>query len=242
MSRPVIGVTYNSYELDTFLSWRLMLNGIVAAGGTPLAIDCAHPAPQVPRLVKHLDGLILSGGGDIHPHYYGGNPRDPLLRGINRARDEAEMTALRTARREGIPVLGICRGAQLINVALGGTLYADLSRDRGVELNHRFTEEALVDPLHKVTVSPDTHLAFAIGQPGCVPVNSQHHQGIRDLAESLVASAYSPDRLVEGFESREGAVMGVQWHPEVLWPTEEHALRLLKAFVSMSRKPSSLQL
>ena len=227
---PIIGITYSSFELEGFLLWRRMFQGVVAAGATPLAIDCALPQPTVAGLVARLDGLLIGGGGDVSPHLYGGDTADPAIRGVNHDRDAAELAALAAARAAGLPILAICRGAQLVNVALGGTLIADIQRDLPTAVVHRRSEEALARPLHPVTVAPGTLLASWLGRAGRIAVNSQHHQGIGVLAEGLTAAARSDDSLVEGIELGDERLVGVQWHPEVLWPTEEHARRLLASF------------
>ncbi|WP_418061876.1 gamma-glutamyl-gamma-aminobutyrate hydrolase family protein [Pimelobacter simplex] len=227
---PIIGITYSSSELDEFLHWRRMFHGIVAAGATPVAIDCSVPVPGIASLVGRLDGLVVSGGGDVAPELYGGDPADPEVRGVNVHRDTAELTAIEVARALALPILTICRGTQLLNVALGGTLIADIRRDRPDALQHRLTEEALVAPLHAVTISPGSRLARWTGRDGRIDVNSQHHQGIAVLGSPLAASAASDDGLVEGIEIPGESVVGVQWHPEVLWSTEEHASRLLAGF------------
>jgi putative glutamine amidotransferase len=230
IDRPLIGITYSSAELAEFLLWRSMFRGVVAAGGVPVAIDCRDPQPHVADLVGRLDGLVISGGGDVDARRYGASPDDPLLRGVNPHRDEAELAALDAAVARGVPVLAICRGAQLVNVAHGGTLYVDLGRDLPSELRHRESEEALGEPLHDVEVVAGTKLAAWTGG-GTIGVNSQHHQGIRTLAEGLVASAHAPDGLVEAFEHPATRLTAIQWHPEVLWPAVDHALGLLSGFV-----------
>lgn len=229
---PIIGITYSSAELDEFLLWRRMFHGIVAAGGTPLAIDCATPQPNIHALMTNVDGLIISGGGDVDPAAYGGNPEDPVVTGVNHHRDSSEFAAFDEARALGLPVLAICRGAQLVNVALGGTLYADLERDASVAVRHRMSEEALSGPLHSVTVRAGSMLAKWLELDGAIEVNSEHHQGIQLLAPPLVVAARSADGLVEGFELPDERVVGVQWHPEVLWPTGDHARALLSSFVN----------
>lgn len=230
-ARPLIGVTYSSAELDEFVLWRQMFHGVVAAGGTPVAIDCVQPVRGIEDLVARLDGLILSGGGDVDPRRYGGDPDDPALRGVNPARDDAEVRALTAARKGTRPVLAICRGAQLVNAVLGGTLYADLARDRPSPVSHRERWERLDAPLHKVEVAAGSILAAWMGADGILSVNSQHHQGIRELADALVPSAWAPDGLVEGFELPGERLVGVQWHPEVLWPAEAHARTLMSTFI-----------
>ncbi|XBB66522.1 gamma-glutamyl-gamma-aminobutyrate hydrolase family protein [Nocardioides sp. WV_118_6] len=241
LDRPLIGITYSSAELADFLLWRSMFRGVVAAGGIPLAIDCRHPLPDLADLadlVGRLDGLVVSGGGDVDARRYGASPDDPLLRGVNPHRDESELAALDAALDRRLPVLAICRGAQLVNVARGGTLYVDLGRDLPSELRHRESEEALGEPLHDVDVVAGTTLAAWTGG-GTIGVNSQHHQGIRTLAAGLVPSAHAPDGLIEAYEDPAARLVAIQWHPEVLWPVAEHALGLLRGFVAECGAPAA---
>jgi len=237
---PVIAVTLDFDELPGFVHWKEMFRGIVVAGAAPVAIDCGKPRTDLPAILESVDGLLISGGVDVDPSLYGGSPDDPRIQKINPHRDANELIALEIARARGIPILAICRGAQLTNVALGGTLYADLARDWVGRTGHWHSEEALIDSLHLVQVEADTLLADWMGIYGIVPVNSQHHQGIKTLAPSARAVAYTDDGLVEAFEIASDRLVAVQWHPEVLWRNEPHALELLRSFVTgkmSARKP-----
>jgi len=209
-----------------------MFHAFVAAGATPLSIDCTLEQPRISAVIERLDGLVMSGGGDVDPTLYGGDPDDPSVRGVNRARDVSERNALKCALDLGMPILAICRGLQFVNVALGGTLHADLTRDRPASLVHQASPEALTHPVHDVDVTAGTLLAKWMGSDGRVPVNSEHHQGLRELAPDLTAVAFSPDGLVEAVESVEKHLVGVQWHPEILWPREPHSASLLRGYVS----------
>ncbi|NYI44535.1 putative glutamine amidotransferase [Nocardioides aromaticivorans] len=231
LDRPVVGITYSSQDLEDFALWRSLFHGFVAAGATPVGIDCAVEQPRIDGLVRRLDGLVVSGGGDVDPALYGGATDDELLRGVNHARDVAERSALDAAFASGIPVLAICRGLQFVNVVLGGTLYADLARDRPGPIAHRAGEEVLDRVCHDVEVEPGTLLAAWLGDAGTIAVNSEHHQGIRDLAPGLTAVAHAPDGLVEAVQLPERRLVGVQWHPEILWPNEPSSLDLLVGFV-----------
>lgn len=231
LNRPVVGITYSSTDLEDFGLWRHLFHGFVAAGATPVGIDGAVEQPGIGSLVKRLDGLVVGGGGDVCPALYGGATDDPALWGVNPARDASEHLAFRVAIGREIPVLAICRGMQLVNVALGGTLYADLSRDRPGPVAHRPGKDLLDRPCHDVVVAPGSLLAKWLGRDGLVAVNSEHHQGIRDLAPPLRAVASAPDDLVEGVELAERQVVGVQWHPEILWAEEATSLDLLAGFV-----------
>jgi putative glutamine amidotransferase len=228
--KPVIAVTLDFSILPGFVHWKDMFRGLAAADAVPLAIDCGQPRTDLEHLLSNVDGLLISGGSDVDPALYGGNTNDPLVTKINPDLDKNELTALRIARTREIPVLAICRGAQLTNVALGGTLYADLARDWHGKTTHSNSEEALARSLHHVTIEPGTLLANWMGVDGPIAVNSQHHQGIRVLASSARAAASTDDGLTEAFEIDDEDIVAVQWHPEVLWRTEAHAMQLLRGF------------
>jgi putative glutamine amidotransferase len=232
VNRPVIAVTYSSAELTIFTLWRRMFDGVVEAGGTPLAIDCRQTVPEIEELVARVDGLILGGGGDVDPSRYAGPPDDPTLRGVNPERDENEVRAWRAAREAGIPVLAICRGAQLLTAELGGDLYVDLARDRDDRIEHRNTEDFLSQPAHEVTLDPASRLASWHGGTTRLTVNSQHHQGIKALPPGAIETARADDGLAEGFELAGTNMVAVQWHPEVFWKSDAIHLRLLESFVA----------
>jgi len=235
--RPIIALTYSPSELEIFYHWRYMFEGIVAAGGVPLAIDCDTKVEDIATLVGRVDALIIGGGGDVDPELYGGDPEDPTLWDVNPVRDENERLAWEAARAAGIPVLAICRGSQLLTVLLGGDLYADLRRDFDGPVSHRSTEEALNECTHTIDLDPSSELAGWMGASGPeVGVNSQHHQGIRTPAGEVTIVGRSADGLVEAFEWPEAQLVAVQWHPEVLWSTDEHHLGLLRGFVEKAER------
>jgi putative glutamine amidotransferase len=152
-------VTFAFSEVRSYNLWPLMFQGIVASGETPIAVDCSHPQRHLSELVRRCDGLVIGGGGDVDPQLYGGDPDDELLSGVNSFRDDNERAALATARDHGKPLLAICRGAQLVDVALGGTLYADVARDAPSKVPHKESPVALLRSLHAVDVEPETLLA-----------------------------------------------------------------------------------
>ena len=230
--QPVVAVTMDFDVLRRYHHWRSMLAGIVASGAVPLTIDCRHPRADLDRLVSMADGLILLGGSDVNPELYGGDSADPLAEAGPRSLDDNEIAALRVALREGTPVLAICRGAQLANVALGGTLFGDLARDRASAVRHRYPEEQLDLPAHTVDVECGTRLAEWLGTSGAIEVNSQHHQGFKTLAPNVRATAVAGDGLVEAFEITEANLVAVQWHPEILWLHDTHAQNLMRNFVN----------
>jgi putative glutamine amidotransferase len=230
-AKPVIAVTVSSAELRRFVHWQNMFDGLQKLGAIVLAVECGGAEQDMSSVLAHVDGLVISGGGDVDPALYGGDRRDPVVKGVDPVRDGNEIAAFESAWRRGIPTLAFCRGAQLVNAARGGTLYADLDRDRPSDVDHRRTEEDLIDVTHRVNVAAGTRLAGWLGQDGPIWVNSQHHQGVRQLAAGFVTTATADDGLVEAYEATEQPVTGVQWHPEVNWPTDELAIRLLRGFI-----------
>ena len=184
-------------------------------------------------VVRGLDGLLLSGGSDLDPRYYGEEP-SPELGPTIPERDAFEMPLLELALRRGLPIFGICRGMQLLNVALGGTLYQDLPSQwgRGV-LKHR-QQTPKWQPTHEVEVRDGAYLA-EIMDLDVVKVNSYHHQGIKDLAGALVVSARSSDGVAEAVEASdlsERWIVGVQWHAEAMRGADPVQGNLFEAHVS----------
>ena len=182
--------------------------------------------------LQHADGLLLTGGPDIDPDLYG-KATDPKAGPTNRERDDLELFLLRDALQRNMPVLGICRGMQLINVAVGGTLIQDITGHRVVGEDGKW-ESAY----HQVDVPLGTELAAILGGAGLLEVNSRHHQGLRDFqkAPSLLASAYSPeDGFIEALESpAHDWVIGVQCHPERVDEVPSRWRRLFQVFVERS--------
>lgn len=234
-AKPLIAVTINAVELDRMVHWRRMFDGLQAVGAIPVAIDCASPVPGIAETIARVDGLLISGGGDVDPALWGGDPQDPTLTWVNPMRDANEVAAFETAWNLGMPTLAICRGAQLVNAARGGTLYLDLDRDHPSEVRHRLGEEAVIETAHTVELTAGSRIAEWTQTGPVVAVNSQHHQGIRDLAAEFVATAHSPDGLVEAFESVGRPVTATQWHPELNWAKSEFARLILEGFVASCR-------
>ena len=203
------------------------MRAVVSAGGVPVVIPPLGNG-QVPELLDRLGGVLLSGGPDIDPTLYR-DESHPELGPTWRDLDELELDLARAADARGMPVFGICRGAQTINVARGGTLYQHLPDLDGHGVAHRQTDSGET-VTHRVDILAGTRLAEIVGD-GEVEVNSFHHQGVRDLGEGLEVSARSLDDVVEAVEDSEHPfLIGVQWHAEFLVDRpHEHAL--FRAFV-----------
>jgi putative glutamine amidotransferase len=213
------------------------------AGGLPLPITPAHEGESLRALYELLDGLLLTGGEDVEPHRYGEAVRAPNVEAVPE-RDALEFRLLEWALADRLPVFAICRGIQVLNVALGGTLHQDLPSERPGPVGHdQMKAEPPVErpqPSHAVVVQAGSFLGDLIGA-GQLPVNSMHHQAIKALAPSLQAVAHAPDGLVEAVEPRDlaatGFLLAVQWHPEELARTGDPAARrLFEAFVTAAGK------
>lgn len=221
MNKPIIGIS-GSVIIDDggiFPGYRRSyvnedyVDSVVQNGGVPYIIPFTEDDEVIRQQLNHVQGLILSGGHDVDPRFYDEEPMQKI--GATwPERDHFDMRLLKLAEENGIPVLGICRGAQIINVAHGGTLYQDLSYRDGLTLKHMQGHTPSL-PTHGMEVDPDSKLAEILGETE-FRVNSFHHQLIKDVAPDLFASATAPDGVVEGLENKKGNVIAVQWHPEML--------------------------
>lgn len=211
------------------------LRAIEAAGGIPVVLP---PLGQMlaPALLERLDGLCLSGGPDIDPSAYGAE-RHSQLGPIEPALDEFEMALARQAVARELPILAICRGAQALNVAFGGTLHQHLP-EVSANLDHR-QETPGTTPSHTVRTEAGSRIRALLGPGDEIPVNSFHHQAVDRIALGLHATAWAPDGIVEAIEGAGPAfVLGVQWHAETLVHLPEHA-DLFRALVEAARERAS---
>ena len=214
------------------------MQAVIKAGALPVIIPETVSTGELEGLRRRLDGLLLTGGADINPLRFNGKLH-PKVYGIDEQRDEVEITLAQLAARSGWPFLGICRGIQVINVALGGTLFTDIEEQLPGALKHDYdstTQRAL--EAHPVQLESDSELARILSSVGGEPVwvNSLHHQGIQDIAKDLRPIASSSDHLVEAVELPGHPFgLGVQWHPEAM-PDSLQMQALFRAFVDAARK------
>lgn len=218
---PVIGITANTIKSKDNPSPQVVLSqtyidAVTRAGGSAVVLPSTLAGDALEKVFSRLDGILLSGGSDIDPARFDGVPHHRVY-GIDMARDELEMRIVSLAVRHDKPFMGICRGIQSINVALGGSLYTDIGDQLTGSLRHDYYPDLPRDYLaHPVSVESSSRLASILGGQN-FEVNSLHHQGIQRLAPGLHAVAVAPDGLVEAVELP-GHVFGmaVQWHPECL--------------------------
>ena len=190
---------------------RSYVDAIIRGGHTPLIIpDCADAA----RWLDKADALLLIGGDDVEPGRYGEETL-PECGPTEPERDRFEYALLDLAVKRRMPVFGICRGMQVINVYFGGTLYQDIPSQYETTVRHRRDADMPAMPFHGLRIHPDSHLHDVLGIDS-ITVNSSHHQAVKDLAPGFRASAVAPDGIVEGIESETLPVAGVQFHPERL--------------------------
>ena len=215
------------------------VESVADAGGEPVMIPPSADLRAAKALLEGLDGLLLSGGPDLDPGYYGEAPIGELGMTIPEW-DALEMVLLRLALQRGMPIFGICRGMQVLNVALGGTLYQDMPSQLGVDvLDHRQASPKY-EPTHEVEVLDDSYMAEIMDRQS-VEVNSYHHQGIKVLANALTVTARSSDGVIEAVESCDFSkswLMGVQWHPEGMGHTGPGHRNLFEAHVCAAERHS----
>ncbi len=235
--KPVIGITTYMMELPKKTYAAVSSNyvfSIKKAGGIPLLLPMVCDREVLQGYLNIIDGLLLTGGDEgINPQLYGENPVKEL-ECICTERDECEGYLLENALESGLPVLGVCRGMQLMNVAAGGSLYQDIFTQIEDSLGH-LPKHMPVDALyHKVKLSEHSILEEVFGTSELM-VNSFHHQAVKNVAETFRATAVSEDNIIEGIEHQDHCfAVGVQWHPEDLTVKHTHFLKLFKAFVDVA--------
>ena len=218
----VIGVTPAQSDKGNITINQDYLNAIIRAGAAPVLLPLTEDEHAQITLLTRLDGLLLSGGADVAPALYGEETR-PCCGEI------FEISIVQKALKIGLPVLGICRGLQVMNVAMGGTLYQDIATQLPGAIKHPCYDTPR-DKVHEVTVTEHSKLHRISGTTR-IGVNSRHHQGVKKLGNGLVATAYSEDGLIEAFECpAEKFVMAVQWHPESLSDRYPEAQAIFNAF------------
>jgi putative glutamine amidotransferase len=235
MTSPLIGITasriHNSAGTSMTALNEVYSRAVARAGALPVIIPLGLPDDTIHALLARLDGVLFSGGGDVETSRYNGLDH-PCVDGVDLDRDRLELLLVEQVARRGMPFLGICRGIQVINVALGGTLYSHIPDQHPGAIKHDYSPGFPRDyPAHKVKITSGSQLAEILGVTQ-VATNSLHHQGLRQVAPGLQVLAHAPDGLVEAV-AYEGHPFGlaVQWHPE--WMPDSLPMQaLFRAFTA----------
>lgn len=231
MKVPVIGIVAKYYDGMEWHMPRSYFQSVEAAGGVPVILPPVRESAVRDQLLGMIDGLLLPGGGDVHPARYGAVPDWVALRAVHPERDEADFAYLSRALEMAIPVLGICRGCQIICAQQRGTLRQHI----GDQLEATHGPGSMWPPAHAVTLDPESQLARVFGATE-VLVNSAHHQAVQEVPPGWKVTAQAPDGTVEAIEpvagpGPSGFLVGVQWHPEEMIEHDPVQLKLFRAIV-----------
>lgn len=235
---PLVGIpTMNDLDAagvhaPRFSNNQSYVRAVEAAGAVPILIPHLEEPEALRRIYDMLDGILLSGGVDMHPKFYGQEPH-PALDPVDAGMDRVETHLVPWALEDDMPIFGICRGEQVLNVVMGGTLIQDIYTQYPTTIDHRESYKRKIrDYLaHEIVIAEGTRLRDIAGESR-IWVNTSHHQSIDKVAPGLVATAWAPDGIVEGVESRDHRfVMAVQCHPEEMWRKHTWARALFSSFV-----------
>jgi gamma-glutamyl-gamma-aminobutyrate hydrolase PuuD len=238
---PLIGIA-DTYREGVCYVPRTYIDAIFKTGGIPVVIPLMRDDSVIVELLKSIDGIVFPGGGDFDPAYYHEKPI-PQMGTINAPRDTFEIRLLHLAAANNVPVLGICRGLQLINVAFGGSLYQDIPvqyYDKSV--SHR-QKKSNNEPSHSVIVEDSTVFSKIVGDK-ILMVNSAHHQAVKRLADGFTISGKSADGIIEAMEKIDSAnwILGVQFHPEQLINKDKTLLKIFQGFIDEAGKIKKLRI
>lgn len=228
--KPLVGIVGNfDVEKNGYFCSADYVRAIEKAGALPIILPYVK-ADEVNEVLDLLSGLLLSGGGDFPPELYGAAPHPAIQRMIPE-RDNFEFALARSALERPMPILGVCRGMQLLNVVAGGTIYSHTLDELPNVIDHR-DGTPLDQTVHEAHLEPNTQLWRFCGEPSSsFPVNSYHHQAIKQLAPGFVVSARADDGVIEAIEAPDRPfVIGVQWHPEAMYESEPACRRLIDNF------------
>jgi putative glutamine amidotransferase len=236
--QPLIGITTSIQQRENgsenHTSFAPNTWAIERAGGLPVLIPAGLDTTTLRAIYERMDAIFVPGGGDVNPERYGA-ARNALTDSIVDARDTLEITLVQWAAQDDLPLLGVCRGNQVINVALGGTLIQDIPSLVSAPLVHSHRPVTYPSDGHTVHIDPDSRLADILGSTQ-LEVNTLHHQAVEQLAPGLCVTAHAPDGVVEGIEMRgKRFLVGVQWHPEIMFD-DPHMQRIFSAFVEAARQ------
>ncbi len=236
---PLIGITcsrqvgggWGAYDPGHFMDYTFdeYSRAVLHCGGAPVLIPVAQDRRTLSAILERLDGVILTGGPDVHPRWYGEEPL-PQLGDLDEALDRLELDVARAVLERDLPLFAVCRGTQVLNVALGGTLIQDIASQVEGAIQH-VQPAAKNVTTHQVRLAPGSMLSTVLKRR-TIWVNGRHHQAVKDTAPGLEVAARARDGLVEAVEHPDRRfALGVQWHPEGTWETDAHSKKLFRALV-----------
>ncbi|MBD2462841.1 gamma-glutamyl-gamma-aminobutyrate hydrolase family protein [Oscillatoria sp. FACHB-1407] len=231
MTSPLIGITtYGRNDLGEFHLYAAYVDAVRRAGGVPILLPPGEP--NLDRLIERVDGLVFTGGGDIEPTHYDGDLHPKIYR-LDSERDSFELALARRAIQADLPLLGICRGLQVLSVASGGKLLPHVPDTFGTDVLHR--EEPLHPTKHPVAIAPQSLISKIVGVSE-MEVVSWHHQAVPTVPPGWQATAYAPDGLIEALEHQDHPwAIALQWHPELSAATDPLQQRIFNAFVQVAQ-------
>jgi len=244
--RPLVGIPCRAgvrgqAKRPVYHGNQAYVHAVENAGGVPILIPFMEDLASLHALLPRLDGILLPGGIDVHPYRYNAEVHEAVHE-VDPQLDELELTLADWAWQNDVPVLGICRGMQLLNVSRGGTLYQDLPSLYSSDIAHSNWEQSRGALVHEINVTPESRMHQILGETA-IAVNSLHHQSVNDLGEGLVVSGTAPDGVIELLESPERSfVLAVQCHPEEMYREYPIWSRLFTAFVNACVERMSHQL
>lgn len=229
--KPIIGLTMSKGEKKGYHAINnYYIDAVFAAGGIPINIPIREDEKDLDKYIELIDGIIFIGGVDIWPLLYGENPLKQT-HVVSAERDRYELSLFKKAYEIKLPILGICKGAQVINVGLGGNLYQDIDLQVAEALGHQPIGISEDELYHSIIIDKDTQL-YDVFESEKIYVNSNHHQSIKELGDNLIVSALSEDGIIEAIEaSDERYLMGLQFHPECLVKKHSEFLNIFKQLV-----------
>jgi putative glutamine amidotransferase len=242
--KPLIGIPARTSEdssdgLTRFVVTATYTRAVEMAGGAPVVIPLRLGEETLRDIFARLDGLLLAGGVDVHPSEYG-EAVEPYCGSIDDARDAVELRMIRWALDSKMPLLGICRGIQMINVAAGGSLYQDIPAQLENKLRHQHVKGNPYHlPVHSLEIDPASQLARAL-RVTKIEVNSLHHQSVKRVAPDFYITARAPDGIIEGIEARNGHfAVGVQFHPELMVDHDARMMGIFRELINATKVRSS---
>ena len=232
--KPIIGLTASVQDDGSISLLEAYSRAITECGGIPILIPYVKNTDVYDDIIKKCDGVFITGGADIDPHRYGESKKNTCGQ-LQQLRDEMELYILGEVLRRNKPILAVCRGVQLLNVYLGGTLYQDIPTEYPSKINHT-QKEGRFEPSHSVGVVKDSPLCKLVLKD-VMTSNSFHHQAIKDLAVGLEAMAYAEDGIIEAvYLPSRYYVRGYQWHPERLFDTDTDNKKIFSDFINTCKE------